>query len=127
MKYDSDDALDRALFALPLEEPPADLRTAILTATVYRPAPVFAAWEIGVLAAILAIVISLVTAVVMGGGTLFVHSVEAIGTMLARGLVNPMVLLWLAVGGATAIWLSLFTGFQSFAPIENKVGRTPTR
>ena len=41
MKYDSDDALDRALFALPLEEPPADLRASILTATVYRPAPAF--------------------------------------------------------------------------------------
>jgi hypothetical protein len=127
MKYDSEDALDRALFALPLEEPPTDLRAAILATTVYRPAPAFAAWEIGVLAAIVAIVISLVTAVFMGGSTLFVHSAEAIGTTLTRVLFNPAVLLWLAVGGATAIWLSLFTGFQSFAPIENKVGRTPTR
>ena len=37
--YDSDDALDRALFALPLEEPPAGLRASILLATAYRPAP----------------------------------------------------------------------------------------
>ncbi len=127
MNYDSDDALDRALFALPLEEPPADLRAAILTATVYRPAPAFAFWESGVLAAIFAIVISLVAAVVMGGGSLFVHSAEAIGTFAARALSDFSVLAWIAAGGATAIWLSLFTGFQSFAPSAHKVGRTPGR
>jgi hypothetical protein len=127
MNYDSDDALDRALFALPLEEPPTDLRAAILTATVYRPEPAFAPWEIGALAAILAVVISLVSAVVMGGGSLFVHSAETIGTTLVRSLSDYATLAWLAAGGATAIWLSLFTGFQSFAPLFNKVGRTPTR
>ena len=35
----TDDDLDRALFALPLEEPPADLHGRILAATVLRPAP----------------------------------------------------------------------------------------
>lgn len=127
MNYDSDDALDRALFALPLEEPPIELRAAILAATVYRPAPAFSGWEIGALAAILAVVISLVAAVVAGGGVLFTHSIEAIGTTLVRSLSNFSVLAWLAAGGATAIWLSLFTGFQSFAPLTNKVGRTAGR
>lgn len=127
MNYDSDDALDRALFALPLEEPPTDLRASILAATVYRPAPAFLAWEIGALAAILAVVISLIAAVVAGGGTLFLHSMTAIGTTLVRSLSNFTVLAWLAAGGATAIWLSLFTGFQSFAPLANKVGRTAGR
>ena len=34
-----DDALDRALFALPLATPPNDMRAAILRATIYAPAP----------------------------------------------------------------------------------------
>ena len=33
--YDEHDDLDRALFALPLEEPPAGLRASILRATVF--------------------------------------------------------------------------------------------
>ena len=37
----TDDELDRALFALPLEEPPADLRARILAATVCGSAPAF--------------------------------------------------------------------------------------
>lgn len=123
MNYDSDDALDRALFALPLEEPPTDLRAAILASTVYRPAPAFSFWEIGALAAIFAVVVSLVAAIAMGGGTLFMHSLEAIGGALS----DYTVLGWLAAGGATAIWLSLFTGFQSFMPVTNKVGRTARR
>ena len=127
MKYDSDDALDRALFALPLEEPPTDLRAAILTATVYRPAPAFAPWEIGVLAGILAVVISLVAAVVMGGGSLFVHSLQAIENGLSRVMNDRSIIMWTAAGGATAIWLSLFTGFQSFSPAKNKVEHTANR
>ncbi len=42
----TDDELDRALFALPLEEPPADLHGRILAATVLRPAPTFRVWEL---------------------------------------------------------------------------------
>ena len=34
--YDNDAALDHALFALPLEEPPGDLRARILSATIYQ-------------------------------------------------------------------------------------------
>ena len=50
-----DAALDRALFALELEEPPPDLRAGILAATVYKPAFPLTAWDalaIGVAAAI---------------------------------------------------------------------------
>jgi hypothetical protein len=115
MKYDSDDALDRALFALPLEEPPGDLRASILTATIYRPAPVFKPWEIVTLATIAAIVAWLAVLVVLSGGALFVHSLQVIGAVGLRTLSNTATLLWLAAGGATAIWLSLFTGFQPSA------------
>ncbi len=112
MKYDSDDALDRALFALPLEEPPGDLRASILTATVYRPAPLFSAWEAGVLGALTAVVIGMIVLVVMGGAPLFAHTVGAIESTGGRLLSNDVTLTWIAAGGATAIWLSLFTGFQ---------------
>ncbi len=112
MKYDSDDILDRALFALPLEEPPADLRASILTATVYRPAPLFKPWEIVLLGAVAAVATWLVALVVLGGGTLFVHSLEAIGSASEDLLLNHSTLAWIAAGGAVAIWLSIFTGFQ---------------
>jgi len=112
MNFDNDDALDRALFALPLEEPPADLRAAILTATIYRPAPVFSFRELLVLAAICAVVVWLLTAVVLGGDSLFVHSLQALGIGAVHALGNTSLVLWAAAGGATAIWLSIFTGFQ---------------
>ena len=115
MKYDSDDALDRALFALPLEEPPADLRASILTATVYRPAPLFKSWEIGLIGAVAAVACWLIAIVVLGGGTLFIHSVEAIGSNVQDALSNYSTLAWIAAGGGAAIWLSIFTGFQPSA------------
>lgn len=111
MKYDSDDALDRALFALPLEEPPVDLRASILTATIYRPEPLFKPWELVTLGTLAAVVIWLVTLVVMGGGTLFVHTLQAIAATVL-GAMRLSTLAWIAAGGATAIWLSIFTVFQ---------------
>ncbi len=123
MKYDSDDTLDRALFALPLEEPPADLRAAILTATVYRPAPLFKAWEIALLGAVAAIATWLIAIVVLGGGTLFVHSLEAIVSAAEDGLSNYSTLVWIAAGGGAAIWLSIFTGFQPGSKGANARGR----
>jgi len=115
MKYDNDDALDRALFALPLEEPPGDLRAAILTATVYRPAPLFKPWEIAVLGVVAAVATWLIALVVLGGAPLFVHSLEAIGSTSEDLLSNYSTLAWIAAGGAVAIWLSIFTGFQPSA------------
>ncbi|HUA08424.1 MAG TPA: hypothetical protein VMA98_04060 [Candidatus Acidoferrales bacterium] len=112
MKYDDDDALDAALFALPLEEPPAGLRSAILHATIYRPAPLFSFRDLIVLGALSAVVVWLIAAIVAGGGSLFLHSLQAIGEATLRGLGNLALLAWLAAGGATAIWLSIFTGFQ---------------
>jgi hypothetical protein len=113
MMYDSDDALDRALFALPLEEPPGELRGSILTATAYRPAPPFKLWEVIAIGAISAVTLWLVILVALGGGTLFVNTLSAIARTMATGLSNVMVLGWLGAGAATALWLSLFTSSQS--------------
>ncbi len=119
MNYD-DDALDRALFALPLEEAPADLRGSILSATVYRPAPMFTFYEVLGLGVLAAIVVALVTLVAMGGATLFVHSLETIGNTFARTFSNVATLSWIAAGGGTAVWLSIFTGFQPAVAARNK-------
>lgn len=109
-----DDALDRALFALPLEEPPADLRASILTATVYRPVPAFATWEAVLLGVAAAVTVWLLVLLTMGGGSLFVHTATAIFTGATHLLSNVSVLAWLGAGAATAWWLSLFTGSQPF-------------
>lgn len=126
MNFD-DDALDRALFALPLEEPPAGLRSAILTSTVYRPAPLFSVYELVVLGAIVAMLVALVTLVAMSGGTLFVHSLQAIGNAFDRAFLNVSTLAWMAAGGATAVWLSIFTGFQPAIASGRKVDITQHR
>ncbi|MEO9170475.1 MAG: hypothetical protein ABI282_10680 [Candidatus Baltobacteraceae bacterium] len=120
MNFD-DDALDRALFALELEEPPADLRASILTATVYRPAPMFSFYEVLALGAIAAVLLLLVALVVMGGASLFVHSLQAIATVISRTLFDLSTLTWIAAGGATAMWLSIFTVFQPAMASGRKV------
>jgi hypothetical protein len=118
MRFDNDDALDAALFALPLEEPPADLRAAILTATIYRPIPLFSFNELAVLGVSTAIALWLAILVVMGGGTLFVHSLQAMCAAVGTALGTSSTLAWIAAGGATAIWLSIFTGFQPRAEVK---------
>ena len=50
-----DERLERALAALPLEEPPPELRARILAATVYRPVPNVATWQIWLLGTLLAV------------------------------------------------------------------------
>ncbi len=123
----NDDDLDLALFALELEEPPADLRASILAATVYRPAPMFSRAEIVALTLITTAIVALIGFVVAGGGTLFAHSVQALERGLVETFSNYSTLGWLAVGGATAIWLSLFTGFQSNPASPGKVVETSIR
>jgi hypothetical protein len=120
MMYDSDDALDRALFALPLEEPPGELRGSILTATAYRPAPPFSLWEVIAVGAISAVTLWLVILVALGGGTLFVTTLSAIARTMATGLSNVMVLGWLGAGAATALWLTLFTSSQSAVMLRQR-------
>ena len=125
MMYRDDDALDRALFALPLEEPPADLRASILTATVYRPAPVaaFAPWEIAVLGVMAAMLVWFVAVIAMGGGELFTNTISAIASTAAHALTNVTTLAWLATGTATAFWLTFFTGSQPFALASQRAER----
>jgi len=127
MSHDNYDALDHALFALPLEEPPTDLRTSILAATAYRPAPVFSMRDIVVIGLILATMVWLVAAIVAGGVGLFAHTVAMIGGTFERFLSDVRTIGWLGAGAATALWLSLFTGFQPLAARARKVEAPPQR
>jgi hypothetical protein len=125
--YNDDAELERALFALPLEEPPSDLRASILTATVYRPAPPFSVWEATLFGAIAAILLWLIAQIAMGGAPLFVQTLSAIGTTIGRPFYQVTTLAWLTAGIATAFWLSFFTGSQPFEPavrrVEQQAGR----
>jgi hypothetical protein len=89
----TDDPLDRALLALPLEEPPPDLRERILAATVLAPAPAFRAWELWLVMTLTACAAWLCADVLRSGA-------------LASRLVHPSLLLWLAIGGSSVWWIS---------------------
>lgn len=127
MMYDSDDALDRALFELPLEEPPSDLRASILASTAYRPAPPFSMWEAAALGAIAAVTVWLAVLIALGGGGLFLHTLGTIGSSLAQALSNVRLVAWLAAGTMTAYWLTFFTGSQHFWPALRRVERETGR
>lgn len=127
MMYDSDDALDRALFALPLEEPPAELRASILTSTAYRPAPPFSVVEVAALGAMAAVTVWLLVLIAMGGGGLFLNTMSTIVSAIEGALANVTILAWLAAGAATAFWLSIFTGSQPFALVAQRFGRRTSR
>ena len=118
MKWDDDDALDAALFALPLEEPPADLRASILAATILRPAPLFSFREVLALGTIAAVTVWLIGAIALGGAALFVQSLQAAQTAIGHVASNATTLAWIAAGAATAMWCSIFTGFQSRAKVK---------
>lgn len=122
-----DSELESAILALPLEEPPAGLRASILLATAYRPAPAFSFLELAVLGALGAVALWLVVLLVLGGGTLFVQTLATIGNVASRVLSNATTLAWLAAGGATALWLTLFTGYQPAAVAPHRSGRRAER
>jgi hypothetical protein len=127
MMYNDDAELERALFALPLEAPPSDLRASILTATVYRPAPPFSVWEATLVGAISAVLLWLIALIAMGGAPLFVQTIAAIGTVIERPLYHVTTLAWLATGIAAAFWLTFFTGSQPFAPAVRRVEQRASR
>jgi len=121
------DALERAILDLPLEEPPEGLRASILLATAYRPAPPFSALELALVGALGAVALWLIVLLVLGGGSLFAHTLAAIGSALSHTLSNMAVLAWVAAGGATAVWLTLFTGFQPATVASHRSDRSASR
>ena len=118
-----DRELERAILGLPLEEPPEGLRASILLATAYRPAPAFSVAELALLGSLVAIGLWLTSLVVLGGGSLFVHTLAAIGSTLSNGAI----LAWLAAGAATALWLTVFSGSQPLLVGSHRSERRSSR
>jgi hypothetical protein len=110
----NDDQIERALFALPLEEPPADLHARIMAATIHRPRQIFRAWEVWVIGTLVAVMVWLAYLVfslpqatdrlgrAIGG------LVNAFGLQLGSGLA-----LWILLGISTAVWISFISLPQS--------------
>jgi hypothetical protein len=103
----TDDELDRALFALPLEEPPAGMHQRIMAATVYRAAPAFRQWELWLLGFAVALVC-------LSTLFLFASSPNAgsrlvdvtVPTLRALGLFSRATYVWLAIGLSSVWWIS---------------------
>lgn len=104
--YDSDEELERALFALDLEDPPADLRHSILAATIYH-VPVTAAvrpWELWLYGGLCAALVWLLVAVLRG--TPVDSTAMFYGEQLVAFFSHPATLFWIAVGAAASAWIS---------------------
>jgi hypothetical protein len=104
----TDDELERALVALPLEEPPAELRGRILGATIYRPRLNVRAWEVWAVGTVVAVAVWLSAVVLTGvpnAGGRIIAGVANLVPAFERAATSSTAL-WLAVGIATAVWLS---------------------
>jgi hypothetical protein len=102
-----DDDLDRMLFALPLEPVPEGLRASILSGVTALRAPFLSRFEVLGLGAILALTTWLCLSVAASSDGLR----EAFG-FLGSAVVHfsePAILLWVALGASTAVWLSLLS------------------
>jgi hypothetical protein len=101
-----DDALDRALAALPLDDPPADLQQRILARTVYAPQPAFRGWELWAVGTLIAVATWLCWLVASAP-----HAVTRIVTAFSHvvalsGLDSTATVLWLVAGVSTTWWLT---------------------
>ena len=112
MTYDDDDALDRMLSALPLEETPPGLHARILAATVHAPAAAAARvrtwelWAIGVAAALVVWVTWMVLAQPHASARIAFALTDAVQQ---SGLFSLATLEWLAAGASAAWWLSMLS------------------
>jgi len=110
-----DDELERAIFALPLEEPPVDLRAHILAATIARPQPTFRAWEIWLFGTLVAFTVWLMVLVGTSapdvGGTISRTVNDGVDRFAQLISVNTLV--WTALGLSFVIWISQLSLPQS--------------
>lgn len=118
----TDDELERALFALPLEEPPAGLRERILAITVARPRFAFAAWEIWLVGTLSAVAVWLLflgaTSVPDLGGAIS-RAVSAGVDVLAAAM-SVTTVMWTVLGMSFVIWISQLSLPQSRPTIADR-------
>lgn len=102
------DDLDRALFALPLEDPPPGLHQGIMAATLCRPGVPFKAWETWLVGTLCALVVWF---------AIFFHSAlpaDRIASLVHRAvsevsefaLADSATFIWLAVGVSVVLWVA---------------------
>jgi hypothetical protein len=119
--YESEDDLDRGLFALSLEEPPADLHGSILAATIYAPPVRASSWEAWLWGALCALFVWLLIMAGRGDAVPAANAaIDALGRF-AAGALQPQVLFWIAVGGGAAFWISQLN--LTFAPGASRIVR----
>jgi len=109
MNHEYDD-IDRALFALPLEETPQDLRRSILALTVHAPVEADerpALWESLTAGFGLVLAAVLVWAVIRNPA--FGGQIVAAFMIFGRGLMNQATLAALTAGCSAVAWVSLMT------------------
>lgn len=123
MHYERDDDLDRLLFSLPLEEPPADLRASIFAATIYRPAFALRPWEIWMLGTLTALAVWLASLVVRGGAGAFMKTLSILGAAAAHGLLAQNAWLWLLAGVGAAFWLLILNPSPMPVPLLGRYAR----
>jgi len=119
MNGDYDD-LDRALMALPLEEPPAGLRDSILAATVYAPpleSIVLRTWEIVLIGTLLAVG-SWLAIVLAQNEALTSQLIGGLQAVVAA-LAAPTTFLWLACGATVALGASLYNVVPRRVPVRS--------
>jgi hypothetical protein len=118
----TDDELERALFALPLEEPPVDLRARILAATIARPRLTFRAWEVWLVGTLFAFMVWLTfivgTAVPDIGGAINRAVSAGVDRFSESGSVST--LMWMALGVSFAVWISQLSLPQSRREIADR-------
>ena len=105
MTYDDDD-LDRALAALPLDEPPAHLHARIMAATLYRPEPAVRGWEIWLMGTLIALAAWLAWLVASAPHAAERLTDASVWVVESTGFTSEYTMLWLAVGVSAAWWLS---------------------
>jgi hypothetical protein len=113
-----DDALDRAIAALPLAEPPAGFHARVMAATVYRPEPAVRGWEVWLIGTLVAVAAWLTW---LAAST--PHAAERITEALiyavqTTGLTSSYTVLWLAGGASAAWWISQLSFPSSRGHIE---------
>ena len=118
-----DDDLDRLLFAMPLEEPPADLRASILRGTIYRPAFALKLWELWMCGTFAALAVWLAVLIFRGGGAAFVRTLSVLGATVTHMLLVQNTWLWLAAGIGAAFWLLILNPTPMPAPFFKRYAR----
>ena len=104
--YDSDEELERALFALELEEPPADMRASILASTIYRPPVPVQGWEIWILGGLFAVLAWLLALAAHGSALPALSTFNTYVDDAVTYVAKPETLFWLAAGGGLTLWIS---------------------